>query len=73
MKRKCDPYVVCPYYRSEERQVIYCEGVEENSSIHMAFSTPQQKKEYLLNYCRKFKPDCLVAQALNQKWGCIDE
>ncbi len=73
MKRKVDAYVVCPYYHSEERQVIYCEGVEKNSAIHMAFATPQQKKDYLLRNCRQFWGRCPVADALNKKWGVSDE
>ena len=38
--RTDNPYVICPYFKSEEKHTIFCEGVEENSAIHLAFSLP---------------------------------
>lgn len=29
--------VRCPYYKYEEPQMIYCEGVVNDSSLHLAF------------------------------------
>ena len=33
---------VCPYYKREERQMVYCEGVDEQSVIHLAFPLAKQ-------------------------------
>lgn len=68
MKRKTDDYVVCPYYRADERQLIYCEGVEQGTAIHLAFSTLPQLKEYKERYCKFCWADCLIAGMLNRKW-----
>ena len=67
--RSVDPYVICPYYKSEDKQAIYCEGPEKNASARMAFSSTSQKKKYLVNYCRKYRCGCLWAEALNKKYG----
>lgn len=66
-KRNVNAYVLCPYYKCDERQMIYCEGIEENSAIHMAFSTPQQRKEYENQYCKQCWAGCMIAGALNRK------
>lgn len=68
MKRKVDAYVNCPYYHSEDRQVIFCEGVEENTQIHVAFSSITQKRAYEQEMCRNEWGRCLWADALNRKW-----
>ena len=41
MKQRSDVLVKCPYYKEEEKQKIFCEGVQEGSAIHLAFDTPQ--------------------------------
>lgn len=61
-------FVQCPYYKHEQQSVIYCEGVEDNSSIHMAFASKTQKKEYEKRFCQNCWQDCLIACAQNIKW-----
>ena len=69
-KRNTDEnvFVKCPYYRCESQCVIYCEGVEENSAIHLAFSTPQLRKDYQERFCKSCWKRCLVAESLNRKY-----
>lgn len=67
-KRDVNPYVQCPYYKCEDKQMVYCEGVEENSAIHVAFSTPQQRKDYEGEFCKKCWEHCMIADALNKKY-----
>lgn len=68
-KRTVSAYVICPYYKSHERRVIYCEGVEENSSTHVAFGSDNQFKEYQDIYCKNCWKKCMIADALNRMWG----
>ena len=70
MKRNTDEnvFVKCPYYKCESQCVIYCEGVEENSSIHMAFATKPQRKEYEQKLCYNCWWKCMIADAHNRKW-----
>ena len=68
MKSQCSVYVKCPYYRREEKQKIFCEGVSQGTSIHLAFGSPQQRKQYETIYCKGDWSRCLLAQMQNRKW-----
>ena len=61
-------YVLCPYYKYESQSVIYCEGNEDDSSIHMAFSSSTQRKQYEKQFCQQCWKDCLIADAHNRRW-----
>lgn len=68
MLGRVDAYVVCPYYKRNERQEIHCEGVREGSSLHLTFSTPQDLLDYRKQFCRGCWKKCLIAEMLNRKW-----
>ena len=68
MKRHISKEVLCPFYHSEDPQKICCEGVEENSSLHLAFSTPQQQREYKAVFCNKNYDACYIAAMLYKKY-----
>lgn len=61
-------FVQCPYYKYERQCVIYCEGHEENCSIHMAFASSTQRKQYEKQFCQCCWKQCLIADAHNRKW-----
>lgn len=67
-----DEHVQCPFYKSDEPQIIRCEGVEDCTALHLAFSTRTQLKEYKKKCCRTDWGKCMIAQMLNRKWGCED-
>jgi hypothetical protein len=69
MKHRQDVLVKCPYYKGEEKQMIFCEGVQEGSAIHLAFDTNPNLKEYKDHFCKGRYNKCLVAEAMNRKWG----
>ena len=69
---KEDEHVQCPYYKNDERQIIRCEGVENGTALHLAFSTRTQHKEYKKQFCRSCWGKCMIARMLNAKWGCDD-
>ncbi len=56
----------CPFYRAEERNMIYCEGVEDNSSIHTAFAGSAEK--YKTRYCCGDWEKCRIAKMLWSKY-----
>lgn len=62
-------FVLCPYYKGEAGQMIYCkdEGCEE--VMHMAFPTREKLRVYRRGHCEKFRNDCPIATGLNVKWG----
>ena len=69
MKHKEDWMVQCPYYKFEEKQMIFCEGVQEGTAIHLAFDTPSNRKDYKNHFCRGCYNKCLIADLHNRKWG----
>lgn len=59
---------VCPYYKYEAQQVIYCEGPEDNTALHLAFSVKQDMKQYMSEKCRDCWGKCMIARMLNGKY-----
>lgn len=61
--------VICPFYHAEDRQKLYCEGVADNCSLHIAFFSPSAKKRYRTNRCTTWDwSRCRVARMLNERW-----
>ena len=56
----------CPFYRAEDRKVIYCEGVERGSGIHNAFAG--SAAQYKAQYCCARWEDCMIAKMLWSKY-----
>lgn len=69
IKSKVSVYVKCPYYHREEKQKIFCEGIQEGTSIHLAFDTGENLKEYERRFCKRCWGDCILAQMQNRKYG----
>ena len=68
MKHRQDVLVSCPYYKGEEKQKIFCEGVLEGSAIHLAFDTNPNLKDHKNRFCKKCWEQCLLADMLNRKY-----
>lgn len=43
---------ICPFYRHENRNVLYCEGIIEGTVIHVAFANPSECLSYKKKCCR---------------------
>lgn len=56
----------CPYYKAHGGHEIYCSGLMERSSIHVAFAIPEEKREWMERYCKTVKGcrECLVRKML---------
>jgi hypothetical protein len=69
MKHRADVLVKCPYYKFEEKQKIFCEGVQEGTAIHLAFDTTPNLKSYKKQFCKGCYNKCQIADMHNRKWG----
>lgn len=67
MRYRADVLVKCPYYKYEDKQRIFCEGVQEGTALHLAFDTANLK-EYKSHYCKGCYNKCLIAGMLNRKY-----
>lgn len=63
--------VLCPFYKDapQGKQMIMCEGVEKNTSIHVAFGDKKKMFEYMEQYCCQDYFECRVSRMLYKKWG----
>ena len=57
---------ICPYYKSEEKQLIYCEGVQRDTALHISFSYPADKVKYREKYCENCYKECRIAKMLGE-------
>lgn len=67
--------VKCPFYHKHDGGKIKCEGLSDDSSIHLVFATPAERAKYMQSYCYSITvcKYCLIHNALDIKWGVDDE
>lgn len=65
MKYYTSNKVICPFYKHENRFVIFCQGVDEESVLHLAFPRPSSCFDFKQRYCRKEYSTCPIAKMLN--------
>lgn len=69
MKHPENKAAICPFYHGEDKQKVYCEGVGEGITLHVAFATPALAKSYREKYCHNFAYRyCAVCVMLWQKY-----
>ena len=64
MKHRIHKHAICPYYLHEDPQVIYCEGIEDNMVLHLAFANASNALWYKKEHCRKDYYACIICQLL---------
>ena len=60
---------ICPFYKHESRQVIYCEGVKEGTVLHLAFANPSDSLSHKKEYCRCNHTQCPISELLINKYN----
>ena len=70
MKHNMSKFALCPFYKHEDSQVIYCEGVQDNSVLHIAFANKRDAKAYKIKFCREHYARCPIYKLLE---GLYDE
>lgn len=68
MKRYQSALVICPFYASEDKNKIYCEGMTADSSLHVVFGDPKKKADYEERMCCSRYMACRLAKMLNDKY-----
>ena len=64
MKHRVSAYAVCPHYKHEDTQVIYCNGLCEGSVVHLAFGNKTDAKNYKREMCKNNYSSCKIYQML---------
>lgn len=65
-KHYVSPKAICPFYKHEHPQMIYCDGVTEDSVTHEAFASKTSAMEYKNRYCRADYRLCSIYQMLKE-------
>ena len=57
---------LCPFYKKEDQQKIYCCGIRPNASTHIAFGNGTDCLKYKQEYCRQHYSRCHVYKMLEE-------
>lgn len=68
-KQKESKYIECPFFHYYDGCKISCEGVQKDSALHLSFSTTNERREYMKSTCFFNHKNCMVAQALYNKYN----
>lgn len=55
---------LCPFYKHEDTQVVYCESFLQDSVLHIAFASKTNALEFKKKYCRKNYLNCHIYKLL---------
>lgn len=69
MKGYVSKEVICPFYHREDEVGIYCEGVNDESTIKLLYPSREAKGRYRRENCSKSYKKCPIAVMLYQKYG----
>ena len=69
MKHTMSKRVVCPFYRFEQRQVIYCQGLVPGQGFHVACANPAMARAYKERCCRDDFRACALARMLEEYYA----
>lgn len=63
-------FIQCPYYHTDEKQQVICEGIVEKSTIHVSFSDRKVCTQFKVDYCGSVDgwKKCRIAQTLENMY-----
>jgi|GEM_PF-6309249 len=56
----------CPFYKKETQYEVLCNGVEPNTSIHLAFGNFTECSVYKKRHCRQDHEACEIYKMLEK-------
>jgi hypothetical protein len=60
--------VKCPFYVSMNSHNILCEGITEDNTIKLIFTSPEKRKSYCIKCCRSNYKNCEIFKMLEKKY-----
>ena len=58
----------CPFYHSERTNALLCEGISNDSTLHVVFGNPQKKTNYKKARCNADYNACPLVKLLKEKY-----
>lgn len=69
-KRAPSLVAICPFYKDQERQKIICEGLEQGSSLHLTFATPDMRRAFEIGHCKCWDYEkCPLAEMHSKRYS----
>lgn len=57
---------VCPYFRSEYKRTLTCDGIGNADSTTTKFLTEEDKNIHIRAFCQKYPNTCELAKVLDE-------
>ena len=69
-RHKISKYAQCPFYKSQERWMVICEGTDEENTIHLCFADEGKAYDYRSRFCYDLEGygSCMIARMLGKKY-----
>lgn len=67
MKHYISSNAKCPFYKHEDGQMVYCVGLQEGTTIHLAFANRVDASCYKKTFCQKYYKTCRICQMLERR------
>lgn len=64
---------LCPYYKGEKRNEIFCEGLYPTGTTVNTFPGKDIREDYMDKYCNCNWEACLLSKALSTKYTSYEE
>lgn len=71
MRGECvlEPIAKCPFYRKDDQNRVFCEGVIGSSGVSLHFANRQMMMDYAQRFCAcNDYVACLIFRAANEKY-----
>ena len=66
--RRESKHAKCPFYKGYSDSVIYCEGPLEQTLLHIAFGSADERRAYMIVYCNDKYQQCILHEPLQRKY-----
>lgn len=58
----------CPYFKSEGKRNITCEGIYDNEEVMIKFETEKGKDEHIEVFCKKYPNGCKYFKRIEEEY-----
>ncbi len=61
--------VKCPYYRKDDKETIYCEGITSGCKLSLSFLSKKEKQCHMDNFCADTYRYCELYIAISLQYN----
>ena len=61
-------YAQCPFFISSGKETVLCEGITDDCSVTLRFTSPDKRTIYRRRYCNAHYEECSLYKLLEDKY-----